>query len=46
MLTTLTKEQCKKFNAYFMIEMSELDDALSAAQSANFLGSVRTTVVY
>ena len=46
MLTTLTEAQCEKLKAYFMSEMSDLDDVLSVAQLADFLGYAPTTVVY
>ena len=46
MLTTLTEAQCEKLKAYFMSEMSDLDDVLSVAQLADFLGYAPATVVY
>lgn len=46
MLTTLTEARCEKLKAYFMSEMSDLDDVLSVAQLADFLGYAPATVVY
>ena len=46
MLTTLTEAQCENLKAYFMSEMSDLDDVLSVAQLADFLGYAPATVVY